>query len=91
MPRKIKLSPVVFLILEFFMLFPSVLFMLGVVKYGLIQNVFMVIIGPLAGGFVAYNYLERYKLGNETSKIAKIFIAYSIIEIGIVVFSTLTS
>lgn len=86
-----KLSPALFLVLEFFMIFPSALFLLGFINYGLVQNLFILIIDPFAGGFLAYNYLERYGPKGFIRTLTKIIIAYSILEIGIVLFSTLVS
>ncbi len=95
-----KLSPPLFLILEFFILAPSLLFILGVLQWFafrndfllltvtpnnvLIQNIFVTIVSPFAGGFIAYHYLERYKPKGLIAIKAKAIIFYSIMEIGLV-------
>lgn len=84
-----KLSPALFLVLEFFMIFPSVLFLLGVVSYSLIQNILIVMVGPFAGGFLAYNYLEKYRPKRYLKTFTKLILAYSITEIGLVTFSSI--
>lgn len=97
--RKFSLSPALFLILEFFILLPSLLFsfgfLLAVFQYAELlrivvsssstgQNIGITIISPLAGGFFAYQYIERYHAVGYVKKIAKTILAYSIIEIGLV-------
>lgn len=102
--KKISLSPTLFIILEFFILLPSFLFFLGILEYifnktgfviyyvtnlNLIRSFFVTIVLPFAGGFLAYNYLERYKLKALIRKTAKAILAYSIIETGLVLIMAL--
>lgn len=88
--KKISLSPTLFLVSEFFMIIPSILFILGIIKYDFIQNIFIAIVLPATGGFVAYNYLERYRVKGFIKTITKAIIGYSILEIGLVLFFSLT-
>ncbi len=101
MSKALKLSPAVFLASEFFILTPSLLLIIGIflslfqinntlyniVSGGsLIKNIFIGIGMPLAGGFLSYQYLERYGPVGIIRKITKITLAYSIIEISIFSF-----
>ena len=97
--KKTKLSPALFLVLEIIILLPSLLFVLGlfswilftnsfiyqaVLSTSLMQNISITIVSPLAGGFFAYQYLERYKPKGLIKTTAKGILAYSILEIGLV-------
>lgn len=99
MSKKIKLSPALFLVLEFIILLPSLLFVLGLLSWvlfrnpflyqnvlsaNLLQNAAVTIVSPLAGGFLAYQFLERYKPKGFIKTKAKGILAYSILEIGLV-------
>jgi len=93
-----KLTPKFFIFSEFFILVPSLLLLVGIflslfqnnnslyylVSGGLfLRSIFIGIIMPVAGGFLSYQYLERYAPAGFIKKIAKITLGYSIIEIGI--------
>lgn len=80
---KISLSPTLFLVLETFILAPSIIFLLGVLQFVIfndpflltivtprgatLQNIFVTIISPFIGGFFAYQYLERFKPASQSS------------------------
>lgn len=102
MSQKKVLSPTLFLILEFFILIPSIIFVIGVLQYLLfgssylmflvtpngatLQNIFVTIISPFIGGFFAYQYLERLKPKGFIETCAKGIIFYSIMLVGLVIF-----
>jgi hypothetical protein len=46
-------------------------------------------VGPIAGGFLAYYYLEKYRPKSIIKKITHAIIAYCILETGLVIFFTL--
>lgn len=97
---KLRLSPTLFLILEFFILLPSLLFIAGVLEWyingtgqllyvigiqDIVRGVIVTVLTPFAGGFLAYNYLERYGPKGYIRKITKLILGYAIIEIGLVI------
>ncbi len=98
--KNFRLSPALFLVLEFIILIPSILFILGVLQWfifrssfllltvtpnkALLQNILVTIVSPFAGGFLAYHYLERYKPKGYIALKAKGIIFYSIMQIGLV-------
>lgn len=92
-----RFSPTLFLVLQFFILFPSVLFILGVfftffakdatvynlvISKNILQNIGVLIISPLASGFVAYHYLERYRPEGFVELVSKYLLGYTIIILG---------
>lgn len=97
-----RLSLLLFLFLEFFILIPSVIFIIGILQFLLfknsqilliitpphatLQNIFVTIISPFVGGFFAYQYLERFKPVGLIAWKAKAIIFYSILFVGLVVF-----
>lgn len=96
---KLRFSPTLFLFLEFFILLPSFLFVFGLIWYfitqdpsmyflvtsqNMLQNIGVTIISPLSGGFLAYQYLERYHPKGFIRLKAKGILAYSIVVIGLV-------
>ncbi len=103
--RKISLSPTLFSILEFLILLPSLLFIVGVLEWyinrtgfliftligtnNLIKAALVTVILPFAGGFLAYNYLERYKLKGFIKALTKVILAYTIIEVGLVIIMSI--
>lgn len=99
--KKFTLSPTLFLVLEFFILIPSIIFLLGVFQYVIsgdeyvlsivtpngatLQNIFVTIISPFIGGFFAYQYLERLKPKGFIALKTKGIIFYSIMLVGLVI------
>lgn len=97
---KISLTPSLFLILEFFILTPSLLFLTGlliwiiardsllyfmvVTPHFSLQNIGILILSPLSGGILAYGYMERYKVAGKVLRISKIILGYSILFTGLV-------
>lgn len=102
MTQKKSLSPTLFLVLEFFILIPSVIFVFGILQLilfkrsfildvvlpgnAVFQNIFITIISPTIGGFFAYQYLERFKPKGFIALKAKGIIFYSIMLVGLVIF-----
>lgn len=100
---RVKFSGPWFLAAEFFILFPSVLFVFGIIikivtgnvfllnilisPNNLLKNIFVEFISPLTGGFVAYNFLEREKPKGFWAIKAKGIIFYSILVVGLIIFS----
>lgn len=95
---KLRLSPTLFLILESLILLPSLLFALGILMWvffknpgmyyavisrNTLQNIGVMIISPSAGGFFAYQYLERYKPKGFARFKARGIIVYSIFVLGL--------
>lgn len=98
MVKAFKLTPAVFLVSESLILTPSLLLLIGIflslfqsnnMLYSivsgnsLLRNIFIGILMPFAGGFLSYQYLERYALSGIMRKTTKIILGYSILEIGI--------
>lgn len=96
---KLSLSPTLFLVLEAIILLPNILFVVGLILWILMhsQNLYLMvisknffqdfgvtIISPTAGGFLAYQYLERYHPQGFIKFKAKGILAYSIVVIGVV-------
>lgn len=100
-----KLSPALFITLETLLLLPSLIFMGGVLEYyfygtgniiqmvtgtdNFIKGFFVTLLTPFAAGFLAYNYIERYKIKPFIKLIAKLILFYAIIEIGLVIIFSL--
>lgn len=55
-----------------------------VISKNMLQNIGVTIISPLSGGFLAYQYLERFHPTGYSKMKAKGILAYSILEIGLV-------
>lgn len=55
-----------------------------VISKNVLQNIGVLIVSPLAGGFFAYQYLERFRPTGYSKMKAKGILAYSIVEIGLV-------
>jgi len=102
MTQKKSLSPTLFLVLEFFILIPSIIFVFGILQFiffqhssildvvlpknAVFQNFFITIISPTIGGLFAYQYLEHFKPRGFIALKAKGIIFYSIILVGLVIF-----
>lgn len=100
MHSNFKLSPSLFLTLQFFILLPSILFVLSLILWILarssflyaivltpgisFQNIGVLIVSPLSGGIFAYGYMERYKVQGRLQRISKIILFYSILCIGLI-------
>lgn len=91
MKKYFTLCPTLFLISEFFMLLPSTLFFIRIIRLEIFLNILVAIVAPAAGGFVGYNYLERYNPKGILKVITKLIISYCILEIGLVIFFTLAT
>lgn len=96
---KVRFSPVLFLVLEIFILFPSVCLVVGIVLWnvakipflyslvmggGILQNIGVLFLSPLSAGILAYGYLERYSAKGWSAIVSKIILTYSILFLGLV-------
>ncbi len=92
--------PTVFFIIETFILLPSLIAVFGYLSWIFLRNPYLysliiaggalqiigcVFISPLAGGILAYGYLERFKATGWSAVLSKFILAYSIIQIGLAV------
>ena len=95
-----KFSPTLFLILQFFIIIPSVLFVLSilsiffikdsalyylVITKNTLQNIGILIVPPLTSGFVAYHYMERYRPQGFVALVSKCMLGYAITVLGMTI------